>query len=459
MTAKKRERGAVAVIGAVMMVGLFAFAGLAVDVGYLQMMRLRAQAAADAAAEAALFELKDGNTDLSSAGQHDAALNGFTNGQNSTTVTINNPPTLGSYAGSSNAVEAIVVRSVPTFFMGILNFKSVTVQGYASGMLPSAALGCIYALDPTASESLQVAGSTATFNCGAIVESSSSSAFEMEGADTLYMGQNSTLSVVGPSSCAPKSPALTSGCGLDMTGQTQVCPSTGACNSSTYPTANGITSPGDPLSKVAAPTMTGMTTQTTKATTYDNNTKPASNTFLPGVYCGGLTVNNTTGITFTMNPGVYVMAGGGFTLQSNAVVTGTGVTIYNTSAANVASAGGPSCAGSPSFSPMNINGQAIATLTAPTTGSLAGILFFEDRSLGSASTQNQIVGSSTVVMNGALYFKNSELLYSGNGSATGYTMLVADKIVINGNSATTIYLNNSPLSGSGTARAIPLLGQ
>jgi len=457
MNTHRRERGAVALVAAVMMVGLFSFAGLAVDVGYVQMVRLRAQAAADAAAEAALFELKGNQTDLTAAGQHDATLNGFTNGQNNTTVTINNPPLQGAFSGNSKAVEAVVTQAVPTYFMRILNFNTITVTAYASGALPSANLGCVYALDATASKALQIDGSNATFNCGAIVESNSSSAFYMEGAGTLYMATNTSLGVVGPSDCTASSPALTTGCGLDLTGQTQVCPPSGTtCNSTTYPTSNGISNPGDPLASVSAPTMTGLTMYPA-GSAWDMNHQPTNDTFQPGIYCGGITVNNTNGATFTFAPGVYVMAGGGLNLQGQSVVSGTGVTFYNTNGANVAAAGGGTCSGNPAFAPMNINGQANATLSAPTTGNLTGILIFQDRSLGTSTTQNQIVGDADTTLNGALYFKNSNLTYSGNGSSTGYTLLVADTITINGNS--TMYQNNSPLSGGGTAEAIPVLGQ
>ncbi|MGA2215085.1 MAG: pilus assembly protein TadG-related protein [Bryobacteraceae bacterium] len=453
---KRGERGVTVLLAAGMMMGLLELAGLAVDVGYLQVTRLRAQAAADAAAEGALFELKNDNTDLTGAGQHDAALNGFTNGVNSTTVTVNSPPLSGSFAGQSQGVEAIVTRSVSTFFMGLLGFRTVNVTGYAAGVLPSASLGCVYALDSTASKALQIDGSSATFNCGAVVESNSSSAFYMEGAGTLTMAANTTVGVVGPSDCSAASPALTSGCGVDMAGQTQVCPASGSCSSSTYPTASGISNPGDPFASVAAPSMTGLT-EYAATSAWDMNHEPASNTFQPGIYCGGITVNNTNGATFTFAAGTYVLAGGGLNLQGQSIVSGTGVTFYNTSAVDVQTAGGALCSGSPAFSPMNINGQATATLSAPTTGSLTGILIFQDRSLGTSSTENQIVGDADTVLNGALYFKNSNITFSGNSSSTGYTTLVADTVTINGSS--TLNQNNSPLSSGGTARAIPVLGQ
>jgi hypothetical protein len=77
--------------------------------------------------------------------------------------------------------------------------------------------------------------------------------------------------------------------------------------------------------------------------------------------------------------------------------------------------------------------------------------------LGTSSTENQIVGDADTVLNGALYFKNSNITFSGNSSSTGYTTLVADTVTINGSS--TLNQNNSPLSSGGTARAIPVLGQ
>src|SRR5258708_15466222 len=105
---KPSERGFTTVTYALVIIGLIGFTGLAVDVGYMQWEKGRIQGAADAAAMGALRELELSQTDLVAAGQNDASMNGFTNGQNDTTVTINNPPLSGSYAGDTTAIEAIV---------------------------------------------------------------------------------------------------------------------------------------------------------------------------------------------------------------------------------------------------------------------------------------------------------------------------------------------------------------
>lgn len=125
------------------------------------------------------------------------------------------------------------------------------------------------------------------------------------------------------------------------------------------------------------------------------------------------------------------------TVNSSALVKGAGVTFYNT-------AGGASwgCAAS-SIASVSINGQAQMQLTAPTSGSLVGMLFFEDRSqyFGGGAKIN---GGSSSSFDGALYFKNSNLQFAGTNSTNGYMVLVADTISING--TTTIGNNYSTLS-------------
>jgi RHS repeat-associated protein len=279
---------------------------------------------------------------------------------------------------------------------------------------------CLYALDSTASDAFQIAGATSVYTaCGVVSESSSSSAFEMEGSETLYLQDHAQVSVVGSA---------------QLNGQTKLWDTIN--NAQTQ--AVKVTSPGDPFSSLSAPT-SGTIVSTSHAS-YDMNNKPHNNTLSPGVYCGGMTIGNTNGATFTFSPGLYVMAGGGLTLNSQAVVAGTGVTFYITSSS------GWGCSGSSSYTPLTISGQVTANLTAPTSGAYDGILFFGNRTGCSTagSCQDQINGGSTTVLNGALYFKSDEILITGS-NASGYTMLVADKIYINGNSA--FATNGSPFDG------------
>jgi hypothetical protein len=427
-----QTRGYILITTAVCSAALLECVGLATDVGYMQWQRLRAQTAADAAAAGAMVALQQGanNSSIVNQAQADAALNGFANGISSTTVTVNHPPSRGTLAGNSSAVEVLVERVTPTYFMALLGQAHVTVGARAVETVGPGGSGggCVYTLSPSGSRAFQINGGSATyFSCGLSVASSSGTALHMEGSAVLYMKNGAPVSVVG---------------GLDLTGGTRILTSPG----NAPVTAQKITSVSDPLSYVSAPSASGMTVRGASNTYYDMNRKPTSNTIQPGVYCGGLSIGNTGGATFTLAPGVYVIAGGGLVVNSQAKVAGTGVTIYNTSGA-LSGVGGCNAG----FSPFNIDGQANLNLSAPTSGSLAGMLFFQDRNITTASSNN-IQGGSTTVLNGAIYLPHGPLLFSGNNSTSGYTILVADTISINGNSNVNADYsslpNGSPVKGT-----------
>jgi Putative Flp pilus-assembly TadE/G-like len=406
-----KERGYVIVATTVFATVLLAFLGLATDVGYLQWQKTRVQTAADAAAAGAGLQLLEGGGDANivSEGQTDAALNGFTNGASRTTVTVNHPPLQGSQAGNKKAVEVIVERTLPTYFMAVIGSPSAGVTARAVTVLGnSGASGCVNTMNPSASKAFQVTGSvTVDFYCGIQVASSSASALFVGGTSIVY--DNRSVGVVGGVTLAGKGEIL------NYSGQPVIPQKIGA--------------PIDPLSYVTAPSAAGLALESMAAVTYDRNNIPPGHTIQPGIYCGGLRVGSTGGATFTMAPGVYYIAGGGFTFSSQAVIAGTGVTIYNTSGPT---SGVPGC--NSAFAPFNINGQASVTLSAPTSGPLEGMLFFQDRSINSSST-NMINGGSNTVLNGAIYLLHSPLQFAGNNTGSQYLIMVTDTLTITGNSS------------------------
>jgi hypothetical protein len=126
----------------------------------------------------------------------------------------------------------------------------------------------------------------------------------------------------------------------------------------------------------------------------------------PGKYCGGLSVNNTK----TFDPGVYIIDGGDFTLNANAIVNGAGVTFYLTNGATV-----------------KFNGNAQMTFSAPTAGTYSGILFYGDRTQPNAI--QKFNGTATSSMTGALYFPSQQVQMNGNFSGTnGCLQVVSDTI-------------------------------
>lgn len=369
----------------VSLVGLLAFLGLAIDVGYEEYVKTRMQTAADAAALGGAQELRaSGAANLAAVAKSDAAANGFTDGANSVSVTVNNPPAGGYSTSDPTAVEVVISQSVPTFFMGLLGFASGTVQARAVARLGSGT-NCLYTLDPSAPSAFSASGgATVTFNCGVVVDSSSSTALSVSG------GARITANSVGVAGKA------------SISGGATVSPSP----------VQGVTAQSDPFSYLSKPTVGACN---------DTNTSVsggATATLNPGVYCRGISISGGSRVTFTA--GTYILKGGGLSVSGGSSISGNGLTFFNTSASGY------------SYQPVSISGGSSINLSAPTTGSLAGILFFQDPSVGSAA-QSSISGGADAIMNGAFYFPSTGLAYSG-GTGGQYTIIVARTVSFSGGS-------------------------
>lgn len=363
---------------------LLACIGLAIDVGYLQLVKTRMQSAADAAALGGIQEFRmNGTAQIAAAARADAALNGFTHGVDTVTVAVNNPPSSGYSAADPMAVEVIISKTAGTFFMRTLGFTSSTVKARAVARLPITD-SCLVALNPSAASAMTLNGSGVFVRtlCGAAIDSTSSTALTVTAGATLLA---TSINVVGNYT-------------EDRFSTVAPTPVTGA------------PSQVDPLSYVQPPPVGGCD---------HNNFKIVGNktrTISPGVYCGGMSFDG--GANVTLDPGTYVLLGGGLSINGGATLAGSGVTIYNTYNATH------------SYDGVNINGGGAVNLSAPTSGSLAGVLFFQDRTVtgGAASNFN---GGAVLTLTGAVYFPTTLVNYSG-GAAAVYTILIADQIGFSG---------------------------
>src|SRR5215471_676869 len=155
---RQGARGFVLVTTLICAAVLTAFAGLAIDSGYLQLVKTRMQSAADAAAMGGAQEIRmNGAANAVGAAKSDAGLNGFSDGVNSVSVTVNNPPASGSYISDPTAVEVIVAQSVKPLFMGVLGFGATNVRARSVARLGSSST-CFYTLDPAASGAFTASG-------------------------------------------------------------------------------------------------------------------------------------------------------------------------------------------------------------------------------------------------------------------------------------------------------------
>src|SRR5579862_1715096 len=247
----QRESGFTILVYALMIFVVLGFTGLAVDTGYLQWQRRLMQSAADAAAMGALREMELGRTnafpanDLTTAAQNDASLNGFTNGQNGVTVTLNNPPASGTFSGQNTAAEVIISKTYGTFFMRVLGTNNVALSARAVAQTTTSSGsigGCIFALSMANSQgALTVSGGSTvvTTSCSAVDESTHpTQAYVMSGGNKWnFTSHNAHIGVVG---------------GWSVSGGSTIWDTTLSPKATENPVT--ITSPGDPLANVATPT-------------------------------------------------------------------------------------------------------------------------------------------------------------------------------------------------------------
>src|SRR5262249_58481997 len=118
----------------------------------------------------------------------------------------------------------------------------------------------------------------------------------------------------------------------------------------------------------------------------------------PGVYCTGIT---SPGGNVTFLPGTYVLDGGGLNVSAGSVLNGTNVTFYNTGT-------------NKTFGPISISGGTTGSLSAPTSGPMEGMLFFQDRTITAKAT-NTLSGGTGLTYEGAFYFPTTALTFFGGG--------------------------------------------
>jgi hypothetical protein len=398
--------GQVMVLVCVSLVAIMGMIAVVTDFSFLQDQRNIMQTAADSAAVAGAEELNYG--DQVAAGQADAASNGYTNGTASVTVALNSPPTMGPNTSNSGYVEAIVTKPVATYFLRALGVSTITVSARAvayEGNGPN----CIYVLNPNASGAFSANGNvTVNSSCGLMVDSSSSSGMTINGNVTVTAP---TIGVVGNY--------------------------TSNGNSSYSPTPKiGVIAASDPLAYLQEPAV-GSCAHTGFSLNGNTGSTGSPYQMYAGTYCGGISVNGNSVLHF--NAGTYILAGGGMLINGNSTMTGTGVTFYNTT-------------GSGGYGAITLNGNSQANFSAPTSGALAGILFFQDRSIPSSGASSTINGNSASTFDGAIYFPTTLLTFNGNSSANGYSIVVANELVLNGNGALgsnySSLANGSPITSS-----------
>lgn len=214
----------------------------------------------------------------------------------------------------------------------------------------------------------------------------------------------------------------------------------------------GAAAVSDPLASLAVPSFPSASlpvrngTQALPVRLSIGNTR----TLNPGVYYGGISIGS--GGNVTMSPGVYVMAGGGFAVSANGQIpTATGVTIYNT-CAPVLIGSGCQTSGLGAYGAISISANRPINMSAPTSGTYAGIVIFQARDNGVALSFTAGAAGS---IDGLIYAPIAQLSMSGNADLLK-SQLVVGSINLQGGpklAEPTTWVNLGGAGGPATAVA------
>jgi hypothetical protein len=207
-------------------------------------------------------------------------------------------------------------------------------------------------------------------------------------------------------------------------------PSYGTDNSGSKITATPTLKPcaGDPLaSKMpAAPTIGASCLDQTTYTWMNNGQAGGKNyTINQGTYCNFNTANVGT---LTMNPGLYIMKTT-FSTNSGTTIIGNGVTIYLANGVIANSGNYTYVAGG--ATPYGVGNGTTMDITAPTSGTYAGIAIWDGNSSSSSPDTFTFGGGANSTFSGAIYAPNTNLVIGNNsGNSALSSNIIANWVSI-----------------------------
>ena len=394
-----RRTGTVVVVVAIALVVILAFVALSLDGGILLDKRRQAQCTSDAAALAAAGDMysnwwankgTDPTGTAKAAAKAAAAANGYADGVDGCTVTVNIPPLSGPFRGQAAHAEVVIAHAQPQYFSRLFGSDTVAYGARAVSRGRRGGINnAIICLDPTGKGALNAGGGGSITVTGAPIQVNSNSYSAMIANGNGFLTADRFL-VTG-------SPGYTTPGGGSFVGP--IVP-----NSDPIP---------DPLANLPYPDPTALTVQSRNKTSLSGN---KTTTLKPGIYQGGVSI---TGGTVNLDPGIYYMDGGGFSLGGQGSLSGSGVLIFNAPQSN--------------SDTISISGGGNCVLSPMTTGPYQGLLLFQTRT---STAPVSVSGSAFATFNitGAFYAASAVLNVTGNGSQqTIGSQYISYDLVVGGN--------------------------
>jgi len=370
----RNEEAGMLTLTAVMFPVILGFGGLGLDVTSWYMQKRSAQSLVDMAAIDAVH-----SGHYFADAELETSLNTFlaNKGIDPTrdALTVSSPPTQGEYAGRNGFYEIVLRREVPLNFVNA--FYAMTGEEASIFVSSRAVAGtlvigtqCIVSLDETADRALEFSGTAdVVADCGIAANSVSGEAIYVGGSANLTADPAMAVGdivVSGGATLTTNSPLQTFSEPTTNPYESLDVPPHGSCD------FTGTTSVGDDA------------------------------ILLPGRYCGDILVQ---GQNVVFEPGTYVIDGGDFVSNANSEFSGSDVTFILTgdTAGDVGT--------------VTMNGSTTADLSAPTSGTYQGILFYQDQIAEYRDTLARFNGGTDLLLDGVIYFPSGDIAFNGGASA------------------------------------------
>ncbi len=376
------KRGNALIIAGAALPILVGAAGLGTDTVQWVLWKRELQRAADTAALAGAY------AQMQTAESITAAVNAHLTDNNHTGIALSSgypsiayPADTGTY---TKAVQVTLQMQRTLGFSSLFLSTAPTITAVATAALVDDGSYCVVALNGSTNASITIGGSSSiNMGCGAISNSTSPTAAVTTNGSSYNFVADPVAGVGGmPSS---------------ITGATDIQP-------------HHVAMP-DPYGGKYPTSTSGMTC--------NKQVNPGNTNLTAGCYKDFKFTGNAT---YTLAAGTYYLNNTNFDVAGGVTVQGTGVTIILTG----------TTPGS-----ISTNGNSTIQLTAPTSGTYANMLF-----IGMGADDNTINGTNTSFYDGAMYFPNSTVNFTGtSGQMTQCAMVVANYVNFSGNS--TIQNNTS----------------
>jgi hypothetical protein len=369
-------------------VGMLGLAGLGTEGANWYVTKRTMQGAADGSAYGAALAGTDSATYTTEA-KAIAATYGFVDQTAGVRVAVNVPPLSGNYTTNSSAIEVVITQPQQRLLSSLYLAANPTIAARAV-VLRGLGPDCVLALNGTASADAFVNGTTDVnlIKCGLAVNSNSASA----------------LNIVGSAQITADSASIVGGISGNGTLTTV---------NGTYTGASAVP---DPYANVQIPDY-----QALPCTSLPNNGQTIDASQVSGGivrFCASLSMAGHE--TITLENGIFIFDGGSLSVN-NSTLNLINATIVLTSS------------NGSNYGTVSIHGGATINATAPTSGPMAGIAFYQDRN-APAGTSNDFSGGTTQTIEGAIYFPSQIVNFAGGTqTGSGCLQIVAGEVDFKGN--------------------------